>query len=293
MPPNPGTVALVTSERLGERGWSDTDTPLVQAALGQRGINAQLVPWHEDVDWSSYALAVLRSPWDMFLGHLNEFFDWLEQAEKQTVVLNAPSVVRRVLDKHYLQDLAAAKVPVIPTAFVELGQSPKFPDVEFVVKPVISGGASDSARYRPNDVAAATTHVKYLHAQGFAAMVQPYMSSIDSEGERALMFFNNVYDHAIVKQAILAPGESFEVVRKLHPGPRAYRPTKAEQSVARAALEVMSTEGELLSGRVDMVVDSNNNPAVMELELIAPILFLTHDDGAVERFAAAIAQRLT
>ncbi len=292
MSSDPCTVALVTSLRLNERGWRDTDTPLVQAALSERGVHAQLVPWHENVDWASYALTVLRSPWDMFLGHLDEFLAWLERVEGQTVVLNAPSIVRRVLDKHYLRDLAAAGVPVIPTDFIEVGQRPRFPDIGFVVKPVVSGGASHAAQYRADDVTAATTHVEYLHEQGLAAMVQPYMSSIDIQGERALMFFNDVYHHSIVKQAILQPDESFEVVHKLHPGPHPYEPTKAEQSVARAALAVMSSRGELLSGRVDMVADVNGNPTIMELELIAPVLFLAHSDRGVARFADAICQRL-
>jgi len=228
----------------------------------------------------------------MFIEHLDEFFAWLEHVETQTVVLNAPSVVRRVLDKHYLKDLAAAGVPVIPTDFIEVGQPPTFPDINFVVKPVISGGASHAAQYRAGEVATATTHVAYLHEQGLAAMVQPYMSSIDAQGEQALMFFNDVYHHAIVKEAILKPDESFDVVHKLHPGPRPYQPTAAEQSVARAALAVMSSRGELLSGRVDMVVDANGNPAIMELELIAPVLFLAHSDDGIERFADAICQRL-
>ncbi|MGH3428997.1 MAG: ATP-grasp domain-containing protein, partial [Mycobacteriales bacterium] len=282
----------VTSLRLNERGWCDTDTPLLQEALAEREVHAQLVPWHENVDWASYALTVLRSPWDMFSGHLDEFFAWLERVETQTVVLNAPSIVRRVLDKHYLKGLAAAGVPVISTDFIEVGQRARFPDVGFVVKPAISGGASYTAQYRTDDVKAAATHVEYLHKQGLAEMVQPYMSSIDTQGERALMFFNDVYHHAIVKQAILQPDESFEVIHKLHPGPRHYQPTLAEQSAARAALAVMSSPDELLSGRVDMVVDANGDPAIMELELIAPVLFLTHSDGAVEHFAEAICQRL-
>lgn len=106
----------------------------------------------------------------------------------------------------------------------------------------------------------AKEHIDYLHSQGLAAIIQPYISSIDTCGERALMYFNGDYDHAIVKQPILKPGERFDAVHALHPGPRAYQPTAAEQKLAKSALDILTEPGELLSGRVDVVIGPDGSP---------------------------------
>lgn len=284
-------VALITSNRISQRGWVDSETPLIEAALNDRGVPTELLNWHENPDLSPFGLAVLRSPWDLFLDNEKAFLAWLTQTEQQTTVLNSSETARKVLDKHYLNKLAATGIPTVSTDFLEVGEPLAIPDTDFVIKPVTAGGACDSARYRASD-SSGEAHVSYLHAKGLAAMVQPYMSSIDTHGERALVFINDTFDHAIVKDAILTSYDSYEAVRKLHPGPRPHNATPDEQAIAAAALTVMAAPGELLSGRVDFVSDDNGNPVVLELELIAPVLFLTHDDGAVDRFAEAIQIRL-
>ncbi|MGH3912473.1 MAG: hypothetical protein ACRDTC_03535 [Pseudonocardiaceae bacterium] len=72
-----------------------------------------------------------------------------------------------------------------------------------MVKPTLSAGARNAGRYRPAERAEALEHVRMLHGEGAEAMVQPYVKEIGTTGERALVFFNGKFSHAIRKGAVL------------------------------------------------------------------------------------------
>ncbi len=68
-------------------------------------------------------------------------------------VVNPPAVLRWNIDKRYLRDLEAAGVPVVPTSWADPGGDTDadeldLPDGEIVVKPSVSGGGFQTARYR-------------------------------------------------------------------------------------------------------------------------------------------------
>ena len=44
--------------------------------------------------------------------------------------------------------------------------------------------------------------------------------------------------------------------------------------------------------RVDVVTRSDGVPAVLELELLDPVLFFVHEPGAAATYAAVLAERL-
>ena len=63
-------------------------------------------------------------------------------------------MIRWNTDKTYLRDLAAAGVPVVPTEHLEPVLVPAWPAAwaEVVVKPAVSAGSRDTARYGPAEV---------------------------------------------------------------------------------------------------------------------------------------------
>lgn len=286
----PASVAILISPSTSGR-WIDRDSPLLQEELARRGIDAFLVPWYEENDWRRYDLVVTGSPWDLFF-RPEEFVVWLDDVENETEILNAPSIIRWVLDKHYLGGLAEAGLSVVPTAFFEVGQEPTFPRGDFVVKPVTSGGAINTARYRQDEVEAATAHVRLLHDQSMSAMVQPYLDAIDASGERSLIFIGGVFDHAVTKGAMLKRDEALDTQREPHPQPKACTATVVERELAEAAIAMIPGKEGLLHGRVDLITAPDGVPAILELELIAPMLFLAHSDGGVDRYADAVVGRL-
>ncbi|WP_354644562.1 ATP-grasp domain-containing protein [Kitasatospora camelliae] len=285
------TVAVVTSEA----GVAyDVDLPLIVDALRARGLAAEPVVWDTaPATWERFDLLVIRSTWD-YVERLDAFLTWADTTAGVTRLWNPAPVVRWNSDKRYLRELARQGVAVVPTRFLEPG-TPLTP-AEFdgadgvVVKPAISAGAVDTARYEPGRQADAARHARMLLDQGRGVMVQPYLPRV-AEGERALIFLGGAFSHAIRKDALLTEPGVIDNDRVPHLGVAPYRPTEAEIRTASAALAAVPPPGAPLFARVDLVLDNLGEPVVLELELIEPNLFLQSDPEALGRFAEAVAER--
>ncbi|CAL9571804.1 hypothetical protein [Streptomyces sp. Tu 3180] len=284
-------IALVTC-RPGPEVAEDRDLPDLVRALGEAGAEASAVAWdHEGVDWSGFDLAVIRSTWD-YSWRAAEFTAWAERCGKATRLANPADVVRWNTDKRYLGELAEAGVPVVPTRYLAPGDPADLPaGHEYVVKPTSGAGARFAARYTPGEHDTAVRHLRRMHADGFTAMVQPYVRGIDTTGERALQFFGGRLLHASRKQAVLTPGTPYDRRKVAHPGLTAWSPTPAELAVAEQALAAVpgaSGEPGPLYARVDLVDGEDGRPQVMELELVEPNLFLSLHPGSVPRVVEEI-----
>jgi glutathione synthase/RimK-type ligase-like ATP-grasp enzyme len=281
-------IALVTC-RPGPDISADRDLPVLVAALREAGADASAQVWDDPgVDWGAFDLVVIRSTWD-YSWRAAEFTAWADACGKATRLRNPAGVVRWNADKRYLGELAAAGVPVVPTRYVAPGDPLDLPgDHEYVVKPTSGAGARFAARYGPGERDTAAAQVARMHAEGFTAMVQPYVTSIDTDGERALQFFGGRLLHASRKGAVLAPGTPYDRKKVAHPGLAAWTPAAAELAVAERALAAVPDRSELLYARVDLVTGRDGAPVVMELELVEPNLFLSLHTGSVPRVVEAV-----
>ncbi|MGV9450880.1 ATP-grasp domain-containing protein [Streptomyces sp. NPDC003635] len=281
-------IALVTYDPRPEPSH-DRDLPVLREALAGAGAEAEIVHWDdEDVDWGAYDLALIRSTWD-YSWRTAEFVAWAERCGKATRLANPATVVRWNTDKRYLGDLAEAGVPVVPTTYLAPGVAADLPgDHEYVVKPTSGAGARYAARYTPDQRESAVRHLARMHEEGFTAMVQPYVRSIDTAGERALQFFGGRLLHASRKQAVLAPGTAFDAAKVAHPGLEPWTPTEAELAVAERALAAVPDAPQVLYARVDLVDGDDGQPRVMELELVEPNLFLFLHPVSTARVVEAV-----
>ncbi|MBJ6619467.1 ATP-grasp domain-containing protein [Streptomyces sp. DHE17-7] len=281
-------IALVTC-RPGPRVSVDRDLPVLARALADAGASASVEVWDDaGVDWAAFDLALIRSTWD-YSWRADEFTAWAERCGGATRLANPAAVVRWNTDKRYLADLAAAGVPTVPTRYAAPGEAPALPDGhEYVVKPTSGAGARFAARYTPGEHATAVRQVERMHAEGFTAMVQPYMRAIDTAGERALQFFGGRLLHASRKGAVLAPGTPYDARKVAHPGLEPWTPTAAEVAVAEAALAAVPGAAEPLYARVDLVDGDDGRPRVMELELVEPNLFLWLHERSLPRVVEAV-----
>ncbi|MFE7900011.1 RimK family alpha-L-glutamate ligase [Streptomyces sp. NPDC057424] len=283
-------IAVVTYDPRGEE-HKDRDLPVLVAALREAGADAVAVHWDDpSADWAAFDLALIRSTWD-YSWRAEEFTAWAERCGKATRLANPVDVVRWNADKRYLGQLAEAGVPAVPTRYFPPGDPVDLPaDREYVVKPASGAGARYAARYPAGERDAAVRQAGRMHAEGFTVMVQPYLSSIDTFGERALQFFGGRLLHASVKGAVLAPGTPYDADKVAHPALRPWEPTAAELAVAERALAAVPGDGELLYARVDLVTGPDGEPCVMELELIEPNLFLAlHPDSVPQVVRAVLA----
>lgn len=294
-------IALVTC-RPGPEVTVDRDLPVLVEALREAGAEADSVYWDDEgADWGGYDLAVIRSTWD-YSWRADEFLAWAERCGKVTRLANPAEVVRWNADKRYLGELAEAGVPVVPTRYLAPGDGDGdgggdgggggldgLPvDHEYVVKPTSGAGARFAARYTPDEHDTAVRQLARMHAEGFTAMVQPYVKGIDVSGERALQFYGGRLLHASRKGAVLAPGTPYDERKVAHPGLEPWTPTPAELAVAERALAAVPQAPELLYARVDLVDGEDGEPRVMELELVEPNLFLSLHTGSVRGVVEAV-----
>ena len=261
----------------GCSGYADPDAPLLLDALGRIGVAAESAAWDAPVDWSAYDLVVVRSTWD-YVGRREEFLSWADTVPR---LANPASVLRWNTDKRYLARLAAAGVPVVPTTYVDGGFTP--PVGEYVVKPTVSAGAADTARYGPDDGGAAADHVARLLADGREVMVQPYLPSVETRQETSVLYLGGEFSHGARKGRVLT-GTAALSPEQWDLGAR--EPSAAELALAEQVLAAVDEP--LLYARVDML-EGDDGPVLLELELTEPFLFLGYDEGAADRFAAAIA----
>ena len=281
-------IALVTARPRPEVNV-DHDMPLLHQAVTAEGAVATVTAWDDpEVDWSEFDLAVVRSPWD-YSWRSAEFMRWVAHCSRQTRLANDPSVMNWNANKEYLRELFAANVPTVPTSYLSPGAPIRLPDYnEFVVKPAVGAGARFAARYTRRELSTAEAHVQRIHADGVTVMIQPYLHAIDVTGERALVFINGGFMHAIRKRAVLAPGLRYDAPRDAHPGTEPWKPSTSELGLAEQALAAVPFSQGLLYARVDMVDDSDGRPVLTELELVEPGLYLRFHPGSPTTVAKAI-----
>jgi hypothetical protein len=281
-------IALVGSER-GLR--VDPDLPLASAALHDAGYAVDLVRWDDGAyDWTQASLAVVRSCWD-YAWRLPEFLAWAASVPR---LRNDAELLAWNTDKTYLRDLERAGLPVVPTVWDPAGAA-DLPDAqEWVVKPSVSAGSRDTARW--SGAADALAHVAQLTGAARTAMVQPYLPSVDDAGETAMLFLGGSFSHAVRKGPLLRRGEGVRQDRDSRGDLRRVDPSAAQREVADAVFGAVATlvpqAAAPLYARIDLVDAGGGRPVVLELELTEPSLFLPQAPDAVATLVGAVEAEL-
>lgn len=287
----------------------ELDSQPLMAALGVRGVHAEQLVWHDGtVDWASYDLVVLRSPWDYSLRPA-EFEAWLDRAAGLTRVLNEPELVRWNMDKRYLEQLAAAGVPSVPTSHHDTeeslaqalaatdptasgaGQADEAPHV--VLKPTVGAGALQTGLFAPEDPAALFLGREIL-AGGGVVMLQPEVAELSEGREKALYVVDGHFTHAIAKGALLARGGGL-LGGTYRERPAVVEATPQEQDFAEQVLAAVAQVTGLptpLYGRIDVVDSARYGLVLLEAELFEPLFNLPLVPAVTETFADAILARV-
>ena len=284
-------IAFLTMDSL--EGFVSYDY-LVRDILQQRGLRVDEVSWRDpQADWDQYMLVVIRSPWD-YQQSCSQFLDVLARIDASRANLQNPlKVVRWNVEKTYLRDLQNSGVTIVPTAWL---QSPTVAELtnlfqqlnadQVVVKPFIGAGATDTFWLNSDSSPELLQLIETLY-QGRLALAQPFVESVLSYGEISLTFFGGEYSHTVLKTPktgdFRVQEEHGGIIQCIDPDPEII--TFARRSLA-------AVQSDLLYARVDLVFLANQQPAIMELELIEPSLYLSYDDESPERFADAIEARL-
>lgn len=261
------------------------------AALAGAGIEVEPTPWTDHVEDASalagYPLVLPVIVW----GYHRDHDRWMQACRTWAAagvrMLNPPSVIGWNSDKSYLGRLAEKGVAIPETIWVD-GVTQADVDAAFerfrsdviIVKPRVSGGAWKTLRLSRGD--------RLAEAPEGPAMIQPYLPSIETEGETSLLFFGGALSHVVNKRPTAG---DFRIQTQF--GGRYValpEPPAGALELARATLAAIDED--LLYARIDMTRGPDGEWLLMEAELIEPDFYLGAAPEGGARFAAAVKARL-
>ena len=260
-------------------------------ALTAAGITVEPTPWTEHVADASgltgFPLVLPLIAW----GYHRDHDRWMQACATWDTagvrMLNPPSVLGWNSDKSYLGRLAQQGVAIPDTLWVH-GPTQAEADAAFdrfgtdtiIVKPRVSGGAWKTLRLSRGD--------RLVGAPDGPAMIQPYLPTIETEGETSLLFFGGRLSHVVEKRPV--PGE-FRVQVQYGGGYVALaEPPAGALTLAERTLAAIGED--LLYARIDMARDGDGGWLLMEAELIEPDFYLSQAPDGGRLFAGAVRTRL-
>ena len=265
-------------ERLGE-------------ALATGGLTAVPTPWTDHIDsadgLAGFPLVLPLIAW----GYHRDHGRWMQACATWEAagvrMLNPPSVLGWNSDKSYLGRLAEQGVAIPDTVWID---GPTQGDVDsafdrfgtdrIVVKPRVSGGAYKTLRLARGE--------QMDGAPEGPAMIQPYLPTIETEGETSLLFFGGKLSHVVGKRPV--PGEFRVQVQ--YGGGYVALPEPPAGALALAERTLAAIDEDLLYARIDMARDEDGGWLLMEAELIEPDFYLGSAPEGGKRFAEAVRARL-
>lgn len=286
---------------------------LVCDALERQGLRVSRHAWCDPkVIWSDVTCAVFRTTWDYF-DRWAEFSAWLEATASKTTLLNAPSILEWNLDKHYLQDLEAEGIGVVPTVYLSQGSTLSMTEVmarrhwdDVVVKPAIAGGAYDTYRVTQTGDKTRISPEPSMHEGSETLwrtlltkqdmLIQPFLNDVMESGEISLIWIDGEVTHGVWKRA---KKDDFRV-QDDHGG--TVQPMEPSDDMVTSAQDIMAKCIEHcqrrgwekpLYARVDLMRDDQGTWLVSELEMVEPELWFRFCPRAADVLAKAVLKRLS
>jgi len=262
----------------------DLDIPYAKTAAKELKIDLVFANWNdEQINWSDFDAAVIRSTWD-YVPIRDKFLKKTKEISNETKLFNSHEVMSWNTDKKYLLELEAKGVPIIPTKFVHNIEEAKdaiswaFGKANSIaIKPNVGAGARLAGK--ANSVQEALTFVGEILKNKRVAMIQPYVSSVDDEGEKAIIIINGQISHAARKVPALTVGGHGDAAGALEV-------TDEIVEIVRTVSEAIKEWDDLLFARID-VVRLDNKLVLMELELTEPWLFMQfRPEAGIDLFKA-------
>jgi hypothetical protein len=271
-----------------ETGWQ-IDNHLAFGPLEALGWHIERVRWRSaGTDWDTFAAVYIGAPWD-YPEDPRRFLQLLDTVDRSRAVLvNDMALVRWTLSKTYLRDLEERGIRIVPSRWgAEMSHDivaeacSFFRSDKIIIKPVISTNATDTFLLERAAIADAAGQLAETFADR-AFVIQPFIDTIQADGEYSLFYFNRAFSHAIRK--LPARGD-FRVQEEFGAGIESVEPPLALVAAGDAVMRQVQPLP--VYARCDFVRARSGQYLLMELELIEPSLYLRTDDAAPARFAAA------
>jgi glutathione synthase/RimK-type ligase-like ATP-grasp enzyme len=283
-------MKIVLASCAGRADAVSADALLV-AALQAQGVQVETRHWNDtSVLWHRCDAIVVRTTWDWYVD-VAAFTGWLDRVQVRTQLLNPPQTLAWGLDKRFLLDLAASNVPVVPTLALSVADTARVARWaahhgydELILKPSLSAGSIGVVRTQVGDI---ETTLLQDWPQQAVRLVQPYLRTIETDGELSIVFIDGKLSHGICKTPKV--GE-FRIQSEYGGKNTPIDPDDAAQAVAKAAIAAIP--GDPVFVRIDMLHDGSSY-RVIEVEVIEPDLYLSVAPQAADRLAQALVKRVS
>ncbi len=270
-----------------------SDDRMIADELAKLGAVGESVVWTDPgIDWNEFDVALIRSTWD-YIDDRARFLSVLEAIDASScILLNPLDTVRWNTDKRYLLDLQRWGIPVVPTLLAKPDDAAATQDevvrrgwTNVIVKPAVGAGGADVRLVSSTDVASTLVELVTGRLQR-DFVVQPLAESIRTEGEISFVFVERELNHVLLKKPAAGDYRSHDhfggTMKRIEPG--AEDRAQADAIIGKLPFNPLYT-------RLD-VVRIDGRLAVMELELIEPVLYFHFAPEGAGRLAAATLARL-
>lgn len=269
-------------------GWA-IDAELGFPPMEALGWQVDTLPWRNaDGNWDRFDAVYIGTPFD-YPEDPEHFLSVLGAIDASSALLvNDLALVHWSLEKTYLRDLEERGAAIVPSIWRDQ-MSTEMLDAAFdehgtdriIVKPVVSTGATDTFLLTRESARALEGKLQGTFSKR-PFVVQPFIESIQTEGEFSLFYFNRELSHATIK----VPKRGDFRVQEEHGAD--LKSVQPEAALVETGNHVMGlVEPMPVYARADFVRGPDGRFLVMELELIEPSMYLRMDSDAPGRFAKA------
>ena len=287
-------IALATCSNLPD--WEVDDTPF-HRELQRNGFKVLHPVWDDPlVCWSDFDVCLIRTTWDYSEKQI-AFQEWIQQVSTQTKLLNpAPSLLWN-LNKGYLFELKEKGIPIAPSVIWNPSDNIETTiekitslqsDILFC-KPVVGASAIHTLRFhREKEIDRLIDHCRTVNQP---MIFQPYISTVEEEGEVSLIYFGNRFSHAV--QKIPVKGD-YRVQDDYGASDRPF--VHISKELFALSDEILKTiPKDLVYVRLDYLNlggFETNDWVINEVECIEPSLFFRHSSTAAKKFVTTLQECL-
>lgn len=267
----------------------------LQDALTNAGVSAVPTPWTAHVDdcdaLQGFPLVLPLLAWGYHYDHAR----WRQACRTWEAaglpLANPASVLAWNSDKRYLERLAQRGLAIPPTTWTDRVTQRQIEDAfdatgaaQLIVKPTVSGGAWQTLRLGRGDPLDGSPDA----LPAGAAMIQPYLPTIETEGETSLLFFGGRLSHVVNKRPVAGEFR----IQVQYGGVYTALADAPAGALALAEQTLAAIDEPLLYARIDTVPDADGRWRLMEAELIEPDFYLGADPQQGAGFGRAVREWL-
>lgn len=257
----------------------------LRAPFKEKGMQVVDVDWADrSIDWSQFGAVIIGTTWD-YWDHHDQFIKTLKRIEQDTRVFNPADLVSWNSHKGYLRDLAKNGAQLIPTLWIDRVDQTNFKAAfehlnsdDLVFKRQVGAGADGQFRLAASEP---------LPDMPYPMMVQPFLSTIQEEGEYSFIFIDGVFCHALLKTA---KSGDYRIQSTYGGTETPISPAPQDLSAAQSILRILDEPP--LYARVDMLRGDDGSLLLMELELIEPYLYPIEGPKLGSMMAGAVLRRI-